>query len=321
MSEWNLPYRGRHHMEQDDGIYYQNMTNLEVSERLKKNDVLLMPIGSTENHGPSAPYGEDTYLDTRLCELVAEKTGCTVAMPTWYGSHPYHHLGQKGTIMIPEEVLADYIMYMLAGFWNTGFRKIIIINGHGQDYVIPLAIHKFGKKWQVPAIILYCHFWNAAKEQMGTKEVGGPYEKFFVHADEVEQSWCQALFPELIHQDKAIKTEAAPLLPPGHICDSAELNGGVIKWYNALGSCGMECICQPEGVIGDATKADWHKAEKGVEKTLDYLVKLVNDILEKYPAGTLPPIEMMTQRKKEDIEALIKGPNAPGGRHIYTLAY
>ena len=109
MSKWNLPATGGH-MEKDDGIYYQNMTNLEVAERLKKNDVLLMPIGSTENHGPSAPFGEDTLLDTRLCELVAEKTGCTVAMPTWYGSHPYHHLGQKGTIIIPEEVLADYIM-------------------------------------------------------------------------------------------------------------------------------------------------------------------------------------------------------------------
>ena len=140
MSKWNLPAKGGH-MEKQDGIYYQNMTTKMLEERLKKNDVLLLPIGSTENHGPSAPYGEDTYLDTRLCELVAEKTGCTVAMPIWYGSHPYHHLGQKGTIMIPEKILADYICYVLAGFWNTGFRKIIIVNGHGQDYVRHRPLH------------------------------------------------------------------------------------------------------------------------------------------------------------------------------------
>lgn len=79
-------------------------------------------MGSTENHGPSAPYGEDTYLDTRLCELVAERTGCTVAQPIWYGSHPIITWA-KGTIMIPEKILADYIAYVLAGFWNTGFRK------------------------------------------------------------------------------------------------------------------------------------------------------------------------------------------------------
>ena len=320
MGKWQIPATGGH-MEAADGIYYQNMTNLEVAERLKKNDVLLMPIGSTENHGPSAPYGEDTYLDTRLCEQVAKATGCTVAMPTWYGSHPFHHLGQKGTIVIPEEILAGYIQYMLAGFWNTGFRKIIIVNGHGQDYVIPLAIHKFGKKWQVPAIILYVHFWNAAKEQMGTKEVGGPYDKFFVHADEIEQSWCKALFPDFIQEEHEISVPAAPLIPAGHIMDSSEMNGGVIKWYNAMGSCGAECICQPEGVIGDATAADWKKAEKGVTMTLDYLEKLVNDILERYPAGVLPPIDKMTQRPKEDIEAVIKGPNEPGGRHLFTLEY
>ncbi len=88
-----------------------------------------------------------------------------------------------------------------------------------------------------------------------------------------------------------MKTSAAPLLPAGHINNSAERGVGPIKWYNALGSCGMECICQPEGVIGDASGADVEKARRGVEKTLDYLEKLVNDILSAYPAGKLPPIE------------------------------
>ena len=320
MASWNLPAKGGH-MEAQDGIYYQNMTTKMVEERLKKNDILLLPVGSTENHGPSAPYGEDTYLDTRLCELVAERTGCTVAQPIWYGSHPYHHLGQKGTVMIPEKILADYIAYVLAGFWNTGFRKIIIVNGHGQDYVIPLAIHTFGKKWQVPGIILYTHFWNCAGEEMFTKDKGGPYTTPFVHADEVEQSWCLELFPEFIHMEDAIKVDKAPLLPPGHINTSAEDGSGPIKWYNAYGSCGMECICQPGGVIGDARLADGAKARPGVERALDYLTKLVNDILEKYPAGALPPIDMMTQRDRADIEAVIKGPTEPGGRHIYTLSY
>ena len=320
MSKWQIPPAGGH-MEKADGIYYQNMTNLEVAERLKKNDVLLLPVGSTENHGPSAPYGEDTYLDTRLCEQVALATGCTVAEPIWYGSHPYHHLGQRGTIIIPEEILADYLCYVFAGFWNAGFRKIIVVNGHGQDYVIPYAIHKFGKKWQVPAVILYTHFWNCAKNELETKDHGGPYDAPFIHADEVEQSWSLALFPEFCKQENAVTTHAYPLLPAGHINNSAETGAGPIKWYNALGSVAMECIVQPEGVIGDAKKADAEKARKGVEMTLDYLEKLVNDIITKYPAGELPPIDMMTQRKREDIEAVIKGPNEPGGRHIYTLAY
>ena len=315
MSKWQLPATGGN-MEVNNGIYYQNMTNKDVAERLKKNDVILIPVGSTENHGPSAPYGEDTYLDTRLCEQVAKATGCTVAQPIWYGSHPYHHLVQKGTIIIPEEILADYLVYVFAGFWNTGFRKMIVVNGHGQDYVIPLAIHKFGKKFQVPAIILYTHFWNCAKEQLDTEENGGPYKTPFIHADEVEQSWCLELFPELIRQEEAVKVDPRPLLPAGHINNSAERGTGPIKWYNALGSTAMECIVQPQGVIGDARLADGEKARKGVEMTLDYLEKLVNDILERYPAGQLPPTELMTQRDPAAVEAVLRGE-----RHLYTLAY
>ncbi len=325
MSKWQIPAKGGY-MESNKGVYYQNMTNKDVAERLKKNDVILIPVGSTENHGPNAPYGEDTYLDTRLCEQVAVATGCTVAQPIWYGSHPYHHLGMPGTIMIPEETLADYLCYVFAGFWNTGFRKMIVINGHGQDYVIPLAIHKFGKKFQVPGVVLYVHFWNAAKNpvtgltDLATKDQGGVYDAPFIHADEVEQSYSLALFPELCKQENAVATKPSPMLPTGHINNSAENGVGPIKWYNAYGSVGMECICSPEGIIGDPTKARAEKAQAGVEHILDYLEKLVNDILTKYPAGELPPIEKVTQRRREDIEAVIKGPSN-GGRHIYTLSY
>lgn len=319
MSKWKIPMTGGH-MEANSGVYYQNMDSVQIEERLKKNDILLIPVGSTENHGPGAPYGEDTYLETRLCEQVALATGCTVAQPIWYGSHPYHHLGMPGTIIIPEETLADYLCYVFAGFWNTGFRKMVVINGHGQDYVIPLAIHKFGKKFQVPGIILYVHFWNCAREQLDVMENGGPFKTPFIHADEVEQSWALSLFPELCNQSKAVETKPAPMLPPGHINNSAERGSGPIKWYNAYGSVGMECICTPEGVIGNPKLADPEKARLGIERTLDYMEKLVNDILKSYPAGKLPPIEKVTQRRREDIEAVIKGPNN-GGRHIYTLAY
>ena len=318
MSKWQIPAKGGN-METNTGIYYQNMTNREVGERLKKNDVIIIPVGSTENHGPQAPYGEDAYLVTRLAEQIAKATGCTVAQPIWYGSHPYHHLGMPGTIIIPEKTLADYLCYVFAGFWNTGFRKMIVLNGHGQDYVIPLAIHTFGKKFQVPGIILYVHWWNACKQFLNVKADGGPFETPFIHADECETSYSMALFPELCDMKYAVDTEPSPLLPPGHINNSAETLTNPIKWYNAYGSVGMECICNPEGVIGKSSLADPEKAKPGIEATLDYLEKLVNDILEKYPAGKLPPIEKVTQRRREDIEAVIKGP-MNGGAHIYTLS-
>jgi creatinine amidohydrolase len=302
-------------------IYLQTMTGREVDERLKKNDLIILPIGSTENHGPHACSGEDTYLVTRMAEQVAKKTGCTVAQPLWYGSHPFHHLGMPGTIVIPEETLIDYIRAVIAGLWNSGFRKMILLNGHGQDYVIPVAMHQFAKKYQVPALIINLNWWFAIKEHIRDKAHGGPFETPFTHADECETSFSMALFPEMIQMEHAIDTKGISLMPPGHIDGSGSAYNRPIPFWQHIGACAIEPIATPEGVVGSATLADPEKAKPGLNAIMDYMEKLINDIMVMYPPGKLPPADKVTQRSKEEIESLLKGPNSPEGRHLYTVGY
>lgn len=79
-------------------------------------------------------------------------------------------------------------------------------------------------------------------------------------------------------------------------------------------------VSTPEGIVGDATLASPEKAKPGLEAIMDYIEKLINDILHMYPAGKLPPIKAMSMRDKKEIEDVIKGP-LNGGKHIYTLGY
>jgi len=320
MEKWRLPPDGGH-MERPTGIYLQTMTGREVEERLKKNDIIILPIGSTENHGPHACSGEDTFLVTRMAELVAQKTGCTVAEPMWYGSHPFHHLGMPGTIVIPEETFIAYIRAILAGLWNSGWRKIILLNGHGQDYAIPMAMHQWAKKYQVPALLVNVNWWFVIPEHIRDKAHGGPFETPFVHADECETSYSMALFPEMIQQEFAVDTEGLSLMPPGHINTSGSAYNLPIPFWQHVGGSAIEVIQTPEGIVGKATLADPEKARPGLNAILDYLEKLVTDIITKYPAGALPPADKLSQRPREEIEALLKGPLVEGGRHLYTVAY
>ena len=69
MSKWKLPPPGGH-MDKPSGIYYQTMTKAEIEERLKINDILLIPVGSTEAHGTAQPFGEDTFLVTGADDLT-----------------------------------------------------------------------------------------------------------------------------------------------------------------------------------------------------------------------------------------------------------
>jgi len=319
MGKWKLPPEGGH-MDLASGIYYQTMNGHEIKERLKKNDLIIIPVGSSENHGLNACTGEDTFLVTRMAEQIAQVTGCTVAEPIWYGSHPFHHMGMPGTIMIPEEDLAANLRAIITGFWNTGFRKQILLNGHGQDYVIPLAIHQFAKKYQVPTILVNVNWWFVIPEYIRDKAHGGPFDTPFIHADECETSFSQALFPEMINQKYAESTKPMKIFPEGHIDKSGNAYGLPIPFWQQVGASAIEVVSTPEGVVGDATLANPEKAKPGLEAIMNYIEKLVNDILHMYPAGKLPPIKTMSMRDKKLIEDVIKGP-LNGGKHIYTLGY
>jgi len=320
MSKWNLPPKGGH-LDRDSGVYFQNMTMLEIEERLKKCDLIIIPLGSTEAHGPHACYGEDTFLVTRMAELVAQEVGCTVAQPVWYGSHPYHHIGMPGTIPVDEETFTANVSQIMAGFWNAGFRKQILLNGHGQEYLIPTAIHRFTKKFQVPGIFINLNWYYAIPELIKDKEHGGPFDTPFIHGDEAETSFSLALFPEMIKMEHAIDTEPKGYLSPGHVDKSGNAYQLPIPWYAHAGLGPIEISGTPEGNVGKATKADVNKGKPGIEGVLNYMEKLINEIMEKFPVGKLPPTEEVTRRfTDEELEEYLKSP-LKGGKHIYTIAW
>ena len=110
-------------------IYLDQMTVGEIKERVAKNDIILVPCGSIENHGLSAPVGEDSLIGTYIAERVAYETGVTVAPPIFYGSHPSHHYGMPGTIPVKKEAYIDYVTSVIKWLSNTGFKKILRQDG------------------------------------------------------------------------------------------------------------------------------------------------------------------------------------------------
>jgi len=100
---------------------------------------------------------------------------------------------------------------------------------------------------------------------------------------------------------------------------ACEASDSASRWSEGEGHFAIEIAATPEGVVGKATKANAEKAYPGVRALLDYMVKLHDDIKKTFPPGKLPPINEITMRPKEEIEAVLKGPFAPGGRSIYSL--
>jgi creatinine amidohydrolase len=95
------------------GCYIQNTPRVKCIEKRRKNDIIYLPIGSTENHGRHANSGLDTFMVTQILEGLRRYTarqGREINLafsPLNYGGHPYHHLGMPGTVMLPKEVVEE----------------------------------------------------------------------------------------------------------------------------------------------------------------------------------------------------------------------
>ena len=213
------------------GTYLQNTVRKQLIENRRKNDIVIVPVGCTENHGMHTVSAFDTLLVTRISEAVRRKQKkdgkppVNLAYPINYGVHPPWHQGMYGTVMVSDDAFEQTIMHVMYGLWNDGFRKQIWINNHAQQNEIEKAVKRFMNTYQLPGFYLALEWHRAVREFFETKEHGGKLEDRFVHADEAETSLGLELFPEMVEMKYAEETgpmKGYKYLPDGHFDKSVE---------------------------------------------------------------------------------------------------
>jgi creatinine amidohydrolase len=307
------------------GVYIQTTPGYKIEENRKRNDIVLIPVGSTEFHGRHLPSGSDTFFVTQICEGVrryTEKKGkpVSLAWPITYGAHPYHHYGMPGTVIIGEENLKNHILDMMLGLWNYGFRKQIFITNHGHFWVLVSAVQEFMKKYQLPGVYRMLEWHRVARKFFRTKERGGELETDFVHADESETSLALLLIPEMVNMKYAVDTKSKKgYLPDGHLDKAVDGLFRPSRWTNGQGHKPIEIKATPEGVVGKATLGDPEKAKRPVAYFLKYLTLLIDEILNVFPPGKVPPVEEVTFRTKEEMKPYLLTPGSKGWKCVYEL--
>ncbi len=102
----------------------------EVEEYLLRDDRLLLPVGSTEQHGRHLPLDTDASIAYAIAREVGQATGVLVAPLLPYGVS-LHHMAFPGTISLRPSTLEGLILELLQSLHQHGFRRILIVNGHG----------------------------------------------------------------------------------------------------------------------------------------------------------------------------------------------
>lgn len=236
-------------------IWLNEMSWTEVEEYLKSSDIVLVPIGSTEQHGPAAPLGLDTYVAIALVEDAAKKTGVIATPPIWFGDST-HHLGFPGTISIRTETLTEYVKDVIRSLAKHGFKKIVFINGHKITNLTALtSATRNVKEFELPDLFLAV----IDPIKIGT-EAAKIRESKEHHSGELEVSHLMYKYPQLIKKEKIPKEEPDFERLYSKYQKHDLFAGGVsidIPW-----SSKEQRQFTKSGAMSDATKASKEKGEK-----------------------------------------------------------
>ncbi len=309
------------------GSYIQTTPRVKCIERRRKNDIVFLPIGCTENHGVHANSGLDTFMVTQILEGVRRYTAkqgheCNLALPPLnYGGHPYHHMGMPGTVIVPKEVVEETLIYVMLGLWNDGYRKIIMINNHGHLWMLESALQEFMKRFQLPGIFRVLDWHRGVREFFVPLGRVDGLETDFIHADESETSVAQLMFPEMIDMSVVKDAEGEGFLPDGHFDTSVDPLRRPHRWSEGEGHFAIERWATPEGVVGKPSLATARKAKRPIAAILKYLTLVHDQILEAFPPGTVPPVDKVTLRSPEELKPYLKEPFSEGWKSVYELPH
>ena len=171
----------------------------EVEAHVSANGLAVLPFGALERHGPHLPLATDTVLAAGVARAVAVSCDAFLLPPLELGdSWGFHTF--PGTVSLAFETVAAIGYDVCASLASTGFRGLIIVNGHyGNRAPLALAARNARVRLKLPVLML---------EYPGLEEIARrfcesePAESFY-HADELETSLMLYLAPEQVRMTLA----------------------------------------------------------------------------------------------------------------------
>jgi creatinine amidohydrolase len=246
---------------------FEELSSLQVAA-LDRDIVLILPLGSVEQHGHHMPLGTDSMLAQALALAAAERLPYTVAvLPSpWYGFSP-HHMRFPGSVTLKAETLIAVASDIVDSVVEHGFRRVLIVNGHGGNGgIVDLLAATLGSRHHGYARIAGLTYFQLARDAIAALRetpAGG-----MGHACEFETAMLLHLRPDLVALDRA----AATYPDPGSSYLSTDLLvSTAIRSYMDFAEL------SPSGTLGDPLGATAEKGAAFFEACVEVLVRFISD--------------------------------------------
>lgn len=185
-------------------ILYDEMTWPEAKRAVAEGRVVIIPTGSTEQHGPHLPLSTDILCSYSVCKSVAEAApGSAVVLPPVSYGFNEHHSDFPGTLWVDWQPFIEFLISVGRSAVHHGFKKLVFVNGHGSNTpFVQVAARKITNT--TDAVCASLNYWDFGGETI-KKVRESPWPGGMAHACEFETSLMLFLAPQLVQMKKARK--------------------------------------------------------------------------------------------------------------------
>lgn len=234
----------------------------------EENTVVVVPVGSVEQHGLHLPVQTDTRIVSEIAERAVKKASETTLVllgPSIAIGCSKHHMEFPGSLTLSEETFVRAVTEVGLSIAHHGFRRIFFLNGHGGNTApLQLVVNEIRNQTEGKVICATAAYWRFIREEVQEirrSEMGG-----ISHSGEFETSAMLALDASLVNMSKAEK-----FLP--NWSNSYFMPGWYVPTKVGLGFH-LKDITQT-GVVGDPTVATKERGERFLEAAVTAVAEFI----------------------------------------------
>ena len=247
-------------------VFLGEMTNPEVEAFLAGHRTVLVPVGSTEQHGPHGPLLTDVFVPREVARRIAPDVGALVAPSVNYGLS-YPHVGFTGVAHLRVETFMALIEDVAASLATMGFRQIVFVNGHYDNtYAIAYACASAAARLGEGVHAFPVNYWDGMTADEATEFFA---QSTGLHANRSETSAVMAISPALVDTDRL----NAEMPPFPEVTSTAAVHTAFF-----FSSPGSVYRATQSGTWGDAREASVEYGERYLQVVSAGTARLIRDI-------------------------------------------
>lgn len=247
-------------------ILLAELSTTQLAELAKEIELVLIPVGAHEQHGPALPVATDTLtaqvLSALAGTLMRPRVGVAPVIP-WGVS--WTHLGKTGTISLREDTLIALVEDVVSSLYRHGFSRFLLVNTHGGNIAsLQIAADRCHRDVGVPIVApvyAYDLIRVAAAEVLGEDAIG--------HGGGDEASAILAVRPDLVSVDELGPRDADMSIR--RVQRAVRAGGGSLPV--------MQHRVSPSGASGDSSDASTHAGNRILGQAANGLQAIIEELL------------------------------------------